>query len=98
MKDIRYFTKDTTPNILSEHEQLLNTLNELDINHEFYYNHKLDNSLAIDINESLINTEDAEIMSTPRLWYDSNNVNNKFVVSEIDTNYNGITIARSSKL
>lgn len=98
MKDIRYFTKDITPNILSEHEQLLNTLNELDINHEFYYNHKLDNSLAIDINESLINTEDAEIMSTPRLWYDSNNINNKFVVSEIDTNYNGITIARSSKL
>jgi hypothetical protein len=38
-------------------------------------------------------------MSNPRIWYDSNNINNKFVVSEIDAIYmeDGIKIARSSK-
>jgi hypothetical protein len=37
-------------------------------------------------------------MQTERTWYNYNNVNNKFVVSEIDSDYldTGITLARTS--
>lgn len=78
---------------------LLSEINKLDPTHDFYYNFKIDNSLAIDLNTDLLDTEDAEILSTPRVWFDSNNINSKFVVSEIDASYleDGIKIARSSK-
>jgi hypothetical protein len=80
-------------------DQLLTELNKMDPDHELYYNCIPDNSVAIDINTSLLGTDDAENMSNPRIWYDSNNINNKFVVSEIDAIYmeDGIKIARSSK-
>ena len=79
--------------------QLLTALRALDPNNEFYYNCLPDNSIAIDINTNLLGTEDAETMSSPMIWYDSNNINNKFVVSEIDALYleDGIKIVRSSR-
>lgn len=69
-----------------------------DPDHEFYYNNPVDNSLAIDINTKAKPTP--ETLRTPYIWYNYNNVNNKFVVSEIDGDYlsDGIVIARTSKL
>jgi hypothetical protein len=50
----------------------------------------------------LSTSEIVDTLASPRIWYDYNNVNNKFVISEIDVDYlnknNGIRIAKSSKL
>ena len=89
---------ETNPRAIAR-DQLLMALRALDPNNEFYYNCLPDNSIAIDINTNLLGTEDAETMSSPMIWYDSNNINNKFVVSEIDALYleDGIKIVRSSR-
>lgn len=72
---------------------ILKTISALDTDQQFYYNTPLDNSLSIDINE-LAN----ETLSDEQKWYDYNNINNKFVISEIDSDYldTGLTLARSS--
>lgn len=76
--------------------QVLKDINVLDKDHKFYYNALLDNSNIIDLNEN----NDTETLSNPYTWYNYNNVNNKFVITEIDSDYlsTGITIAKSSKL
>ena len=58
----------------------------------------MDNTTAIDINDNL-NESEKETLLTPTIWYDYNNINNKFVITEIsDTDMKkGITIARTSK-
>lgn len=62
----------------------------------FYYNTPIDNENAIDLNNNLVN----ETLLTPEVWYDPNNVNNKFVVSEIsaDDLLTGITLSKASRL
>ena len=52
-----------------------------------------------DLNENLLDTEDAELLSNPNSWYEANNINNNFVISEIDADFLdvGITIARTSR-
>ena len=62
----------------------------------FYYNAPIDNENAIDLNNNLVN----ETLLTPESWYDPNNVNNKFVVSEIsaDDLLTGITLSKASRL
>jgi len=77
---------DTTPVHKRIREELLRELNKLDVDHQFYYNCLVNNSVALNINPGLVDTEEAEKLSTPRIWYDSNNINNKFVISEIDAN------------
>ena len=56
------------------------------------------NNEQIDLNPLL--TADEENLSSQLIWYDKNNINNKFVISEIDADYlaTGITIAKSSKI
>ena len=73
--------------------QLLNDINSLDTEHKFYYNMTIDDSLAININALA-----GEHLQLPAMLYDYNNVNNKFVISELDSDYfgTGITLARSS--
>lgn len=80
----------------SPYAKILDDLNIIDKDHNFYYNTLLDNSSMIDLNEN----NDDEKLSNPDTWYNYNNVNNKFVITEIDSNYlsTGITIAKSSKL
>ena len=62
----------------------------------FYYNAPIGNENAIDLNNNLVN----ETLLTPEVWYDPNNVNNKFVVSEIsaDDLLTGITLSKASRL
>jgi hypothetical protein len=80
--------------------QLLKDILDKDPNNEFYYNCPMQAASAIDINLNLLNTSDREDLSTPKFWYDTNNINNKFVISQIDTDYldKGLTLAKSSKL
>lgn len=79
-------------------KQILKDINTIDPNHSFYYNCLMDNSTAIDFNDNLDDAE-KETLLTPTIWYDYNNINNKFVITEIsDTDMKkGITIARTSK-
>ena len=79
-------------------KQILKDINTIDPDHSFYYNCLMDNSTAIDFNDNLDEAE-KETLLTPTIWYDYNNINNKFVITEIsDTDMKkGITIARTSK-
>lgn len=79
--------------------QLLSDINKFDKLNEFYYNCPLQAASAIDIN-TLLTEGDAEKLSDAKFWYDVNNINNKFVISQIDAEYlkTGITIAKASKL
>jgi hypothetical protein len=78
---------------------LLLDLLKKDPEHNFYYNCPLQAATALDIN-TILQGEDAENLSQPKFWYDTNNINNKFVISQIDADYldNGIVIAKASKL
>lgn len=79
-------------------KQILKDINTIDPDHSFYYNCLMDNSTAIDFNDNLDEAE-KETLLTPTILYDYNNINNKFVITEIsDTDMKkGITIARTSK-
>ena len=80
---------------MSSANSLLTALGNYDPKHQFYYNNILESSKTININADL----DENLLS-PSCWYDYNNINNKFVICEIDPDYlkTGITIANSSKL
>ena len=84
--------------LISKSEQILKDIRTIDPDHSFYYNCLMDNSTAIDFNDNLDEAE-KETLLTPTIWYDYNNINNKFVITEIsDTDMKkGITIARTSK-
>ena len=79
--------------------RLLLDLKERDPNNEFYYNCPLQTATALDIN-TLLTGEDKEYLSDARVWYEPNNINNKFVVSQIDADYldKGLVISKASKL
>ena len=55
----------------------------------------IDNNRAINLNPLL-----EENMLSAEAWYDSNNENNKFVVTEIDANHldKGITLTKASRI
>ena len=97
-----YYDDDNNKNTEDAMKKLLAQINEQDPNHTFYYNAFVENSTAIDINmlETNEDSENYETLASPRTWYDPNNINNKFVISEIDADYlgTGITIAKTSKL
>ena len=65
-------------------------------NQSLIIGYQIDNENAIDLNNNLVN----ETLLTPEVWYDPNNVNNKFVVSEISANdlLTGITLSKASRL
>lgn len=79
--------------------RLLLDIKERDPNNEFYYNCPLQTATALDIN-TLLTGEDKEYLSDARVWYEPNNINNKFVVSQIDADYldKGLVISKASKL
>lgn len=87
---------DTT--LISKSEQILKDIRTIDPDHSFYYNCLMNNSTAIDFNDNLDESE-KETLLTPTIWYDYNNINNKFVITEISDKdmKKGITIARTSK-
>ena len=78
------------------YEQALKDISSIDPENKFYYNVPMNNEIALDLNEK----SDSDTLENPLNWYNYNNVNNKFVVSEINADYltSGITIARNSKL
>lgn len=79
--------------------QILKDLAAIDTDHTFYYNCPIENDRAIDLSAERNAEDDTETLEAARTWYDTNNINNKFVISEIDADYldTGIQIAKSSK-
>lgn len=76
-------------------DQLLADIRATNISSKFYYNVPIENNKAIELNPYV--TKDN--LLNPRSFFDSNNVNNKFTISEIDADYldTGITLTKSSK-
>lgn len=68
-------------------------------NNQFYYNMVLDTRSTIDLNYETLEGNGGKKLSSPYMWYDYNNIANKFVISEIDANHllSGIKIANASK-
>lgn len=85
----------TNSSYTSTLDQLLADIQDTGLANEFYYNTIISNSSAIDLNNDI---ED-ELLSNPAAWYDTNNVNKKFVISEIDSSYfsTGITLTKQSR-
>ena len=77
------------------YEQILKDIKNIDINNEFYYNMPISSDLDIDMNPK----DEKDNLENPLNWFNYNNINNKFVISVIDTEYlsDDIVIARSSR-
>jgi len=67
-----------TDNNMAPLDQLLKDIRDLgeDISGSFYYSMPIDGTTAIDLHPT-------ETLMSPEAWYDPNNINNKFVISEI---------------
>ena len=80
---------------ISDEEQLLKDIKMLDSDYLFYYNCPVPNALSIDMNKE----DEKDTLEHPLSLYDINNINNKFVISELDADYfsTGITIAKTSR-
>jgi len=75
---------------------ILAKIRSIDTTHAFYYSADLDSSNQIDLNSN----DDTVTLKSALSWYDYNNINNKFVISELDADYlsKGITLTLSSKI
>jgi hypothetical protein len=75
---------------------LLQDIQNSGIADDFYYNIPIQRSNEIDLNPAI--AEDK--LSSPLSWYDPNNVNRKFVISEVDADYltTGITLTKASRV
>jgi hypothetical protein len=83
-------------NLDSNLDQLLADIRALGIADEFYYTVPIQKASEIDLNAAV----ESDKLSSPMTWYDPNNVNRKFVVSEIDAEYlsTGITLTKASRV
>ena len=77
------------------YEQILADIKTIDINNEFYYNIPVEQTLDLDLNPN----DDRDNLENPLNWFNYNNINNKFVIAQIDTESlpNDIIIAKSSR-
>jgi hypothetical protein len=82
-------------NVETAYEQILKDIKNIDVNNEFYYNVPISSDLDIDMNPK----DEKDNLENPLNWFNYNNINNKFVISVIDTEYlsDDIVIARSSR-
>lgn len=91
-----YRITDTTDTAIKTNlDQLLKDIRDLKIAKEFYYNVPIQRAEEIDLNTAVAE----DLLSSPLTWYDVNNVNKKFVISEIDAEYlsTGITLTKTSR-
>lgn len=81
--------------LLADIKSTVQTTKNNIIEDQFYYNMPIDNNRAINLNPLL-----EENLLSAEAWYDSNNENNKFVVTEIDAGHldKGITLTKASRI
>lgn len=77
------------------YEQILADIKALDTAGDFYYNIPISQNLEIDMNPN----DATDTLANPLNWFNYNNINNNFVISEINTEYltDEIVIAKSSR-
>ena len=87
--------KYKTINEETVYRQILKDIKNIDVNNEFYYNMPIASNLDIDMNPN----DEKDNLENPLNWFNYNNINNKFVISVIDTEHlsDDIVIARSSR-
>ena len=80
---------------LTDYSQVLKDISSIDSNKEFYYNIPIAQNLDIDMNPN----DSTDTLENPLNWFNYNNINNKFVIAEIDTEHltDDIVIAKSSR-
>lgn len=85
----------------NDYNNVISKIKKYDSSNKFYYNYITDSSMLINFNDD----DATETLMTPDIWYDYNNVCNKWVISELYTGeenedeFNkGIMIDKSSKL
>jgi hypothetical protein len=90
-----YVKIEDTYEINTVEKQLLADIHKIDTKKEFYYNIPIAQNLDIDMNPN----DPDDNLSNPLNWFNYNNINNKFVISEIDTTSltDDIVIAKSSR-
>lgn len=96
--DYQSVDKDASENYLSSLKQIMSDIKKYGAAaQDFYYTTPIAQSTAIEVNPLVANDT---LLKNPLTWYDTNNINNKFVISKIDTDSlkSGITIARSSRV
>lgn len=76
-------------------QQILRDIKFDDESDEFYYNMPIASHLDIDMNPA----DELDTLENPLNWFNYNNINNKFVIAEIDTEHltDDIVIAKSSR-
>lgn len=99
---VHYFiTSGTDSNIGDDiSKQLIKDISKIDINNEFYYNLTTDNNNVIDINTEVLDSNGQyESLQSANIWFDKNNINNQFVVGEIDIDSidKGVQVESSSR-
>jgi hypothetical protein len=82
-------------NAATVYEQILMDIGAIDTENEFYYNMPISQNLDIDMNPN----DEEDTLANPFNWFNYNNINNKFVIAEIDTERltDDIVIAKSSR-
>lgn len=93
--DYQIFDTESEDTETAKLVQLLADIKDSKVADDFYYNVPIQRANEIDLNAAV--AEDK--LSSPLSWYDPNNVNRKFVISEIDADYlaTGITLTKSSR-
>ena len=99
---VHYFiTSGTDSNIGDDiGKQLIKDISKIDINNEFYYNLTTDNNNVIDINTEVLDSNGQyESLQSANIWFDKNNINNQFVIGEIDIDSidKGVQVESSSR-
>jgi len=99
---VHYFITSSTDSYIGSDigKQLLKDISKLDINNEFYYNLTTDNNNVIDINTEVLDSNGQyESLQSANIWFDKNNINNQFVIGEIDIDSidKGVQVESSSR-
>ena len=79
----------------SAYDQILKDISKVDAAKEFYYSMPIEQSLDLDLNPR----DENDTLNNALTWFNYNNINNKFVIAEIDTERltDDIVIAKSSR-
>jgi hypothetical protein len=92
---LSYYKTESSEAIQTPYDQILADITKIDTKKEFYYNMPIAQNLDLDLNPNDSNDN----LRNPLNWFNYNNINNKFVISEIDTDHlaDDIVIAKSSR-
>ncbi len=82
---------------LDPYKELLAAIRKLDVDQQFMYNAPINNKASLDLNYY----DKSDTLRLAKHWFDNSNINNKFVITELDADYlssnNHITVSKFSR-